>query len=56
VLGREELLTRPGKHKAGKGCLYLRRLGDVDLRILEQLVVDAVAERRFRYGQAQGGA
>jgi hypothetical protein len=50
VLEKEELLSKLGKHKVGKGCLYLRKLGDVDLKILEQLVVGTVAERKRRYG------
>ena len=44
--GREALLARLGKHKTGKGCLYIRTLGDVDPKILTQLVVGAVAERK----------
>lgn len=44
--GQEELLAKLGKHKMGKGCLYVHKLGDVDLKILEQLVVGAVAERK----------
>lgn len=41
--GQGQLL---GKHKLGKGCLYLRRLADVDLPVLERLVAAAVAEKR----------
>jgi Domain of unknown function (DU1801) len=48
--GQEELLSKLGKHKMGKGCLYIRKLGDVDTKILEQLVVGTVAERKRRYG------
>jgi hypothetical protein len=44
--GREELLAKLGKHKLGKGCLYLRRFSDVDPKVLEQLVVSSVAERK----------
>jgi len=44
-----DLLARLGKHKTGKGCLYLKRLADVDLRILEELVRWSVAEIRRRY-------
>jgi hypothetical protein len=54
--GREELLARLGKHKMGKGCLYVRRLGDLDLQVLEQLVVGSVAEVQRRYGPTQVGA
>ena len=44
--GREALLAKLGKHKTGKGCLYIRALGDVDANVLAQLVVGAVAERK----------
>jgi hypothetical protein len=36
-------LEQLGKHKAGKGCLYLRRLADVDLDVLRNLLADAAA-------------
>jgi hypothetical protein len=44
--GREELLSKLGKHKMAKACLSIRRLADVDLDVLEQLVVRSVAERK----------
>ena len=44
------LLTKLGKHKMGKGCLYIRKLSDVDSDIFEQLVTDAVAEVKRKYG------
>ncbi len=47
--GREELLARLGKHKVSKGCLYIRKLADVDLEVLERLVVGAAAERKRRH-------
>ena len=34
----EDLLGRLGKHKTGKGCLYIRRLEDVDAGVLKKLV------------------
>ena len=40
------LLPKLGKHKLVKGCLYIRRLEDIDLRVLEELIVGAVKERR----------
>jgi hypothetical protein len=40
------LLTRLGKHRLGKGCLYLKRLSDVDLAVLEDLCAAAVRQRR----------
>jgi hypothetical protein len=37
------------ENKIGKGCLYLRKLSDVDLNVLEQLIVDAVTERKRQH-------
>jgi hypothetical protein len=42
--GYEGLLGRLGKHKTGKGCLYVNKLADVDLDVLRQLVEQSVAE------------
>jgi len=43
-------LAKLGRHRMGKACLYLRRLADVDVAVLEQLVRDSVAETRRRHG------
>ena len=41
--GAEALLARLGRHKASSGsCLYIRRLADVDLAVLEELVRGSV--------------
>lgn len=37
------MLTRLGKHKIGKACLYINKLADVDLAVLEEMVVHSVA-------------
>ena len=52
---RAALLSRLGKHKMGTACLYVRKLSDVDLKVLGRLVVGSVAEMKRRYGQAQSG-
>lgn len=36
------LLAKLGKHRTGKGCLYVKRLADVDLKVLEELVRECV--------------
>jgi hypothetical protein len=36
-----ELLARLGKHRKGKGCLYIRRLADVDEAVLEAMAAAA---------------
>lgn len=33
-----ELLSKLGKHKTGKGCLYIKSLADVDMEIVKQLI------------------
>lgn len=35
---RAAALGRLGKHETGKGCLYVKKLADVDLAVLEELV------------------
>jgi Domain of unknown function (DU1801) len=39
-------LAKLGPHKTGKGCLYLKRLSDVDLKVLRRLVDRSVPIRR----------
>ena len=45
----EALLAKLGKHTTGKGCLYIKKLADVDQNVLETLVVKSVAARRARH-------
>jgi hypothetical protein len=40
-----EQLAKLGKHKAGKGCVYIKRLSDVDRKVLEKLVAGAAKGR-----------
>ncbi|MEP5938706.1 MAG: DUF1801 domain-containing protein [Erythrobacter sp.] len=35
---RDELLSKLGKYKTGKSCLYINKLADVDLEVLEQMI------------------
>ena len=44
------MLSKLGKHKMGKACLYFKQLADLDRSALEKLVVGSVAEVRRRYG------
>ena len=46
--GAEALLAKLGKHTTGKGCLYIKKLEDVDMKVLETLVEKAVAATRTR--------
>jgi hypothetical protein len=49
--GNDDLLVRLGKHRTGKACLYIKRLANVDLAVLRELVagsVAAMASKRVR--------
>lgn len=43
------LLGRLGKHTAGKGCLYIKRLSDTDPAVLREVIDAALAHNRARY-------
>ena len=45
----EELRGKLGKHKVGKSCLYITKLTDVDLAVLEQIVRADMAYMDARY-------
>jgi len=44
-----EQLARLGKHRLGKSCLYINKLADVDLDVLEEIVAGGVARMRENY-------
>lgn len=44
----DELMAKLGKYKTGKSCLYLKRLSDVDLGVLRELVSASVEAMRSR--------
>jgi hypothetical protein len=41
-------LSKLGPHKTGKGCLYIKRLADVDARVLSSMIDDSVRRTRAR--------
>lgn len=43
------LLARLGKHRTGKGCLYVKTLADVDMGVLEELVSASLAANRKKW-------
>jgi len=52
VAGARDLLPKLGKHTTGKGCLYIKKLGDVDQQVLQDMVVKAIAATRARGSKA----
>jgi hypothetical protein len=47
---QDALLSNLGKHKMGKSCLYIKKLADIDMNVLEQLVVGSLAQLKAKYG------
>lgn len=45
----QDLLAKLGKYKLGKGCLYVKRLSDVDESALTQLIQHSYDEMKKRY-------
>jgi hypothetical protein len=44
-ISQPELLTKLGKVKTGKGCLYIRKLSDIDLNVLEQMIMNYLQDK-----------
>lgn len=47
----EPLLKKLGTFKTGKACLYVKRLEDLDLKVLEKLLKASVKRTRSQYGK-----
>jgi hypothetical protein len=46
----DALFSRLGKHRRGKGCVYIKRLSDIDLSTLRQIVALSVTRLKQEYG------
>jgi hypothetical protein len=42
-------LKKLGKHKTGKGCLYIKTLKDVDVKVLKEMIVQSVKKMKKLY-------
>jgi hypothetical protein len=47
--GADALLGKLGKHTTGKGCLYVKKLADVDVTVLERLSAEAFVANRKKH-------
>lgn len=45
----ESLMAKLGKYKTGRSCLYIKRLADVDEKVLQQLIESSVKHMRQKY-------
>ena len=46
---QSEVLGRLGRHRTGKGCLYIKKLADVDADVLEEIVRAKIARMDAAY-------
>jgi len=46
-----EMLAKLGKHKMSKACLYVKKLADIDLKVLKAMVKKSIAATRKAYPQ-----
>ena len=42
-------MKKLGKHKTGRSCLYIKRLANVDLKVLKALIAESVTHMRKAY-------
>jgi hypothetical protein len=46
-----ELLQKLGKHKTGKGCLYINKLSDVNMDVLKKLIKNSFEHMKAKFEQ-----
>lgn len=46
---RANLLQNFGKHTAGKGCVYINKVADIDTEVLRQLILESIAFLKQTY-------
>ena len=46
---REVLLSQLGKHKSSKACVYVKKLSDIDIKILEIMIVNSMTHTMKLY-------
>jgi hypothetical protein len=49
----DQLFQQLGKHKTGKSCLYVNKLSDVDISVLEQLITRSFEDMQKHYPKPQ---
>ncbi|MDB5287978.1 MAG: hypothetical protein JWR05_2927 [Mucilaginibacter sp.] len=42
--GREILMQKLGKHRSGIGCVYIKRLADIDKDVLHEMIVTSIQQ------------
>jgi hypothetical protein len=49
VMEKEDLLKKFGKHKTGKGCIYIQKIEDIDTTVLIQMAKNSIKHLRNKY-------
>jgi len=49
----EAMLPKLGKYTTGKGCLYIKKLADVDVKVLEKMIAFAVKAKAKKQAKAK---
>jgi len=44
VSKQTELLKKLGKHKTGKGCLYINKLSDINIEVLNEIIIAGLSQ------------
>jgi hypothetical protein len=47
--GKEKLLEKLGKHKPSKGCVYIKRLSDINTSVLKKMIEGSVKYTKKKY-------
>lgn len=47
---QKEMLTRLGKYKMGKSCIYIKRLTDIDVSVLTEMIRSTIQRLSEKYG------
>jgi hypothetical protein len=45
----DDLLKKLGKHRASKGCIYIKKLDDIDTNVLEEMIAKSVSYLKKKY-------
>ncbi|WP_144210271.1 DUF1801 domain-containing protein [Shewanella donghaensis] len=45
----QDLLEKMGKYKTGSSCLYIKKLADIDLDVLQQVIKESGSEIQEKY-------
>jgi hypothetical protein len=46
---KEAMLEKLGKHKPSKGCVYIKRLSDINVEVLKKIIVASIKSTKKKY-------